>query len=46
MPRPVTLKDVNAHPQLAAMSLVASFRLSVQPVTKGEWEHILRLAQG
>ncbi len=37
MPRPVTLAAVKAEPRLAAMSLVTSMRLSVQPVTKDEW---------
>ena len=32
MPKPVTLKDVKANPKLSEMSLVTSFRLSVQPV--------------
>jgi predicted RNA-binding protein with PUA-like domain len=36
-PKPVTLADVKAEPKLAKMSLVASFRLSVQPVTDEEW---------
>lgn len=34
MPKPVTLKEVKANPKLAEMSLVASFRLSVQPVLR------------
>lgn len=34
---PVTLAAVKAEPRLAAMSLVVSFRLSVQPVTEEEW---------
>lgn len=37
MPRPVTLAEVKAEPRLAAMSLVTSMRLSVQPVTEEEW---------
>jgi predicted RNA-binding protein with PUA-like domain len=36
-PRPVTLAEIKATPALAKMSLVASFRLSVQPVTQEEW---------
>ncbi|BBE73449.1 EVE domain-containing protein [Oharaeibacter diazotrophicus] len=37
VPRPVTLAAVKAEPRLAGMSLVTSFRLSVQPVTDEEW---------
>ena len=43
MPKPVKLKDVKANPKLAAMSLVASFRLSVQPVTAAEWKEVCRM---
>lgn len=43
MPRTVSLKDVKANPKLANMSLVTSMRLSVQPVTKGEWDEICRM---
>ncbi|HHI82684.1 MAG TPA: EVE domain-containing protein, partial [Rhizobiales bacterium] len=38
MPKPVTLKQVKATPELAEMSLVKSMRLSVQPVTEREWK--------
>ncbi len=37
MPRPVTLAEIKAEPRLSKMSLVTSFRLSVQPVTDEEW---------
>ena len=43
MPRPVSLKDVKANPKLAAMSLVTSMRLSVQPVTEEEWIEVCRM---
>ena len=43
MPKPVTLKDVKANPKLAEMSLVVSFRLSVQPVTAAEWKEVCRM---
>lgn len=43
MPKPVTLADAKANPKLASMSLVTSFRLSVQPVTKGEFEEVCRM---
>ena len=41
---PVTLADVKANPKLEEMSLVTSMRLSVQPVTKKEWEFVCKLA--
>lgn len=43
MPRPVTLAEIKAIPKLARMSLITSARLSVQPVTRQEWEIICKL---
>jgi predicted RNA-binding protein with PUA-like domain len=43
MPTPVTLADVKASKKLAKMSLVTSMRLSVQPVTRAEWNEICRM---
>lgn len=43
MPRPVTLAQVKATPALKDMALVASFRLSVQPVTDEEWAIVCRM---
>ncbi|HEX2760483.1 MAG TPA: EVE domain-containing protein [Rhizomicrobium sp.] len=43
MPKPVTLADVKATPKLAEMSLVKSFRLSVQPVRDAEWKLICKM---
>ena len=43
MPSPVPLKDIKANPKLAAMSLVTSMRLSVQPVTEAEWMEVCRM---
>lgn len=43
MPKPVTLKDVKANEKLAAMSLVTSMRLSVQPVMRKEWVEVCRM---
>lgn len=43
VPKPVTLKDIKANPKLAEMSLVTSFRLSVQPVTAAEWKEVCRM---
>ena len=38
--KPVTLAEIKATRSLAHMSLVTSARLSVQPVTKDEWDVI------
>lgn len=43
LPKPVTLAEVKAEPGLAEMSLVKSFRLSVQPVTDEEWDIVCRM---
>ena len=45
MPVPVTLAAVKANPKLAQMSLVTSFRLSVQPVTAAEWKEVCRMGE-
>ena len=43
VPKPVTLADCKANPKLAEMSLVTSFRLSVQPVTPAEWKEVCKM---
>lgn len=43
LPRPVTLDDVKAQPDLAEMVLIRNSRLSVQPVTDAEWRAVRRL---
>ncbi|MFN0265074.1 EVE domain-containing protein [Tepidamorphus sp. 3E244] len=43
MPKPVTLKQVKATPELSDMSLVTSMRLSVQPVKPEEWKIVCRM---
>ncbi|HKU65620.1 MAG TPA: EVE domain-containing protein [Rhizomicrobium sp.] len=43
MPKPVTLAECKANPKLAEMSLVNSFRLSVQPVREAEWKEVCRM---
>ena len=43
MPKPVTLAAVKANAKLSKMSLVTSFRLSVQPVTDAEWKEICKM---
>ena len=43
LPRPVTLDAIKGEPALKAMVLVNNSRLSVQPVTDGEWALVCRL---
>lgn len=43
LPKPVTLADVKENPKLSEMSLVTSFRLSVQPVSAAEWAEVCRM---
>ncbi|BAT57537.1 EVE domain protein [Variibacter gotjawalensis] len=43
LPRPVTLAEIKEDAKLKAMALVKYSRLSVQPVTAAEWEHICKL---
>jgi predicted RNA-binding protein with PUA-like domain len=43
VPKPVTLADCKANPKLKDMSLVNSFRLSVQPVTDAEWKEVCKM---
>ncbi|KPQ05989.1 MAG: hypothetical protein HLUCCA12_12320 [Rhodobacteraceae bacterium HLUCCA12] len=44
LPRPVTLKEIKATPELSDMALVKSMRLSVQPVTEAEWARVCKMA--
>ena len=46
LPRPVTLAEIKAEPQLAKMELIRQSRLSVAPVREDEWEKILKMAKG
>jgi predicted RNA-binding protein with PUA-like domain len=46
LPRPVTLAEVKAEPDLAEMALVRQARLSVQPVAPEEWARVMALAEG
>lgn len=41
---PVTLERIKKDHKLKNMVLVKNSRLSVQPVTAAEWEHILKLS--
>ena len=44
LPRPVTLPEIKARPELAEMALVRIGRLSVTPVTRKEWDVIMSMA--
>ena len=43
MPKPISLKEIKATPELSDMSLVKSMRLSVQPVTAEEWDFVCQM---
>ena len=45
VPRHVTLAECKANPKLAKMSLVNSFRLSVQPVAAAEWKEVCKMGE-
>ena len=45
LPRPVTLAEIKADPQLAKMELIRQSRLSVSPVREQEWTIILSLSE-
>ena len=44
LPRHVTLDEIKLDAKLKDMVLVVNSRLSVQPVTEAQWEHICKLA--
>jgi predicted RNA-binding protein with PUA-like domain len=44
LPRPVTLAEIKADPELKEMALVRLARLSVQPVTPEEWKRVCKMA--
>jgi predicted RNA-binding protein with PUA-like domain len=43
--KPVTLAAIKAEPALAKMALLRISRLSVQPVTRAEFDHILKMSK-
>lgn len=43
LPKPVTLAEIKAEPDLKDMVLVNNSRLSVQPVTASEWRKVCAL---
>jgi predicted RNA-binding protein with PUA-like domain len=42
---PVTLKEIKAEPELAAMELIRQSRLSVAPVRAEEWRKVREIAK-
>jgi predicted RNA-binding protein with PUA-like domain len=45
LPKPVSLDEIKRNPKLKEMALLRLSRLSVQPVTAGQFEEITRMAQ-
>ena len=45
LPRPVTLDEIKRNPRLKEIALLRLSRLSVQPLTSGEFQEILRMAR-
>jgi predicted RNA-binding protein with PUA-like domain len=45
LPHPVTLDQIKAEPALAKMALLRISRLSVQPVTRAEFDRIVKLGK-
>lgn len=46
LPKPVTLKAMRDHPDLADMAIIRQSRLSVAPVSGAEWAAILAMGGG
>ena len=44
LPKTVTLKAIKADTALSGMAMIRQSRLSVSPVTKAEFQHILKMA--
>lgn len=44
--RPVTLQEMKASPDLAALEMIRQGRLSVSPVRPEEWKAILKMGDG
>ena len=45
LPQPVPLSAIKAEPALARMALLRISRLSVQPVTRAEFDRIMKMAK-
>ena len=44
--RAVSLKEIKATPELAAMEMLRQSRLSVAPMRPEEWDHIIAMSRG
>ena len=45
LPKPVTLEQIKKNPKLKEMALLRLSRLSVQPVTKTQFDEIVRMSK-
>jgi predicted RNA-binding protein with PUA-like domain len=45
LPRPVSLEELKADPALEGMLVTTRSRLSVQPVSREHFEHVIRMAE-
>ena len=43
--KPVSLEEIKSNPKLSNMALIKQSRLSVMPVTKIEWETIIKISE-
>jgi predicted RNA-binding protein with PUA-like domain len=46
LPKPVALEEIKRNPKLKDMALLRLSRLSVQPVTKAQFDEIERMSRG
>ena len=43
--RPISLEEIKSTPKLSNMALIKQSRLSVMPLTKSEWETIIKISE-
>ncbi|MDB4860166.1 EVE domain-containing protein [Alphaproteobacteria bacterium] len=43
--RPVSLEEIKSIPKLSNMALIKQSRLSVMPLTKNEWDTIIKISE-
>ena len=43
--RAVSLEEIKSTPQLSNMALIKQSRLSVMPLTKNEWDTIIKISE-
>src|SRR5210317_1718487 len=43
--RPISLEEIKSSPKLSNMALIKQSRLSVMPLTKSEWETIIKISE-